>query len=1072
MRRITRGVLKLAVLASLPAAARAMAQAPPDWENQHVIGRNKEPGRVASLPLGPMPALDPTDYRVVTRRPSPFVLSLGGKWKFHWAPNPSERPADFYKPDYDVGDWAEIAVPGNWQCQGYGVPLYVNIRYPFKKDPPRVMGDPPKDFTNYDQRNPVGSYRRTFSVPEEWKGRQVFVQFNGVDSAFYVWLNGRQVGYSQDSRTTALFNVTKHLRPGENVLAVEVYRYSDGSYLEDQDFWRLSGIFRDVLLWSSAEVHIRDFFVHAELGDDHKTGRFGVDVELQNFGDEEKAVHVALELVDMSERDPVLWSDRTWTVPAGGTVVASFSVTDLNTEIKPWSAEQPNLYKLVVRLLEPADAAPLDVLLRKTAIETITHHVGFRTVEIRGGQLLVNGKPIYLKGVNRHEHDPQTGHYVTVESMVRDIKLMKQHNINAVRTSHYPDDPRWYELCDLFGLYVIDEANVESHGMGYGRESLAKDPSWKEAHLDRARRMVERDKNHPSVIIWSLGNEAGNGVNFHACYDWIKQRDPCRPVQYERAEHDRNTDVYCPMYATIEQIVGYASKPQQRPLVLCEYAHAMGNSVGNLQDYWDAIESHEQLQGGFIWDWVDQGLAKPVPSDGAARNEAPAGTPETFFAYGGDFGDRPNDGNFCMNGLVQPDRRPNPHLAEVRKVYQNVKVEPVDAAAGRVTVRNKFFFTNLKDFEATWVLRLDGEPVAKGTLGRVELAPQESRELQVPLPEMSRPGEYYLTVGFRLPEATRWAPKGHVVAWDQLLVKKVVATPGPAPELPPLELKQNAVAIEVTGKGFALSIEKSTGAILSYRAHDRAMLHGRLVPSFWKAPNDNQFRNQYLNRLGPWRNAAENRRIESAEVEQLSPASVRVKVGMTLPVGESHYEVTYLVEGDGRVHVDAAYTPGKGKLPLLPRFGVKLAVPRACDRVAWYGRGPQETYWDRKTGGEIALYRNTVDGMVHPYVRPQDTGNRTDTRWFSLTDSNGAGLKFTGAEPVSFSVWPFTIDDVMQAAHPYELPRRDFNTVFVDYKLHGVGGDNSWGARTHPEYTLPGDKPYRLSFTIEPLGAP
>jgi len=1063
MKRITRGVLKLAVLALLLTAARAMAQAPPDWENQHVVGRNKEPGRVAALPLG---APDPltTDWR--KPGPSPFVRSLGGEWKFRWSPDPSHRPADFYKPDYDVSGWDEIAVPGNWQCQGYGVPLYVNIRYPFKKDPPRVMGDPPEDFTSYTERNPVGSYRRTFTVPSEWKGRQVFLQFNGVDSAFYVWLNGRQVGYSQDSRTAALFNVTKYLKPGENVLAVEVYRYSDGSYLEDQDFWRLSGIFRDVLLWSAAEVHIRDFFVHAGLADDYRTGRFGVDVELQNFGKRNRPVQVFLQLLDMATGEPIVGSDGLWEVPAGGTETASISYAGMDLDIKPWSAEQPNLYKLRVEVREPKLGEKSN-----EAIETMTHNVGFRTVEVRGGQLLVNGKPIYLKGVNRHEHDPVTGHYVTVESMVRDIKLMKQHNINAVRTSHYPDDPRWYELCDLFGLYVIDEANVESHGMGYGRESLAKDPSWKEAHLDRARRMVERDKNHPSVVIWSLGNEAGNGVNFHACYDWIKQRDPCRPVQYERAEHDRNTDVYCPMYATIDQIVGYASKPQQRPLILCEYAHAMGNSVGNLQDYWDAIESHEQLQGGFIWDWVDQGLAKPIPPAEGAEAEAPAGRPKTFFAYGGDFGDRPNDGNFCMNGLVQPDRRPNPHLAEVRKVYQNVKVEPVDAAAGRVKVHNKFFFTDLSEFEATWILRLDGEPVAEGTLGRVELAPQESRELQVPLPETSRPGEYYLTVGFRLPEATRWAPKGHVVAWDQILVKKVVAEPGPPPELSPVELRQNAVTIEVTGKGFAVSIEKSTGAILSYRVRGRAMLHGPLVPNFFKAPNDNQYRNGYLTRLGPWRNAAENRRIESAEVEQPTPASVRVKLGMTLPVGESHYVVTYLVEGDGRVRVDAAYTPGKGKLPLLPRFGMKLAVPRAFDRVAWYGRGPQETYWDRKTGGEIAVYRNTVDGMVHPYVRPQDTGNRTDTRWFSVTDSGGAGLKFTGAEPVSFSVWPFTIDDVMQAAHPHELPRRDFNTVFVDYKLHGVGGDNSWGARTHPEYTLPGDKPYRLSFTIEPLGA-
>ncbi len=1054
MKTIGYNFLALAALVLLLAASRSMAQNPPDWENQQVVGHNKELGRVASLPLAlPDPAADRRE--ALRCNSSPFVVSLAGKWKFHWAPKPSQRPADFYKPDFDVASWGDIAVPGNWQCQGYGVPLYSNIPYPFKKDPPRVMGEPPQDFTNFDHRNPVGSYRHTFTVPPGWDGRQVFLQFDGVDSAFYLWLNGKKVGYSQDSRTTALFNVTQYLRPGENVLAVEVYRYSDGSYLEDQDFWRLSGIYRNVLLWSAADVHVRDFFVHAGLGDEYRTGRLGVDIELKNFAGKAKPVTVALELVDRATGDTVMTAERDGTVEAGCSRTVAFPVADVDFQVKPWSAEQPNLYRLVITLKD-GDGKP---------IETMTHHVGFRTVEIRGGQLLVNGRPIYLKGVDRHEHDPETGHYVTVESMVRDIRVMKQHNINAVRTSHYPDDARWYDLCDLFGLYLIDEANIESHGMGYGRESLAKDPSWKEAHLDRARRMVERDKNHPSVIIWSLGNEAGNGENFHACYDWIKGRDAGRPVQYERAGQDRNTDIICPMYSRIENIVAYGSKPQQRPLILCEYAHAMGNSVGNLQDYWDAIEAHKHLQGGFIWDWVDQGLNKPVPP----VYRVATGGPKTFFAYGGDFGDRPNDGNFCCNGLVQPDRRPNPHLFEVRKVYQNVKVEPIDAAAGRVKVRNKFFFTDLSEFEAGWILRLDGDPVADGSLDRIELGPQESRELRIPLPETLRPGEYFLTVQFRLPEATRWAPKGHVVAWDQFLVKQVAPTPGAPPKRPPLKLDDSGPAIEVSGETFTLSIDKATGALRSYRVRGREMLAAPLVPSFWKAPNDNQYRNQYLNRLGPWRTAAEKRTVASIKAEQPSPAVVRVTATMSLPVGESGYVLRYVVEGDGRVGVAAEYSPGKGKLPLLPRFGVKLAVPRACDQVAWYGRGPHETYQDRKTGGEIAVFYNSVDGMVHPYVRSQDTGNRTDTRWFSVADFQGAGLKFVGSEPVSFCVWPFTIDDVMQAAHPHELPRRDFNTVFVDYKLHGVGGDNSWGARTHAEYTLPGDQPYRLEFTIEPV---
>ena len=574
----------------------AIASAAEDWQNEQVIGRNKEPGRATSFPFPDrQSALDSDCAR-------PWFLSLDGDWKFHWSPDPQSRPAGFYQPDFDVTGWDEIPVPGNWQMHGYGVPLYVNIKYPFHKDPPRVMGEPPEDFTSYKHRNPVGSYRRTFTVPADWKGRQVFLQFDGVDSAFYLWINGQQVGYSQGSRTPALFNVTGSLRDGENVLAVEVYRYSDGSYLEDQDFWRLSGIFRPVYLWSTADLAIRDFFVRTDLDDDYRDATMQVDVEIANSSQTPRACTIEVSLLDGDGQVVAETVVGNLTADAGTTTPASTPTVPLEDPAK-WTAESPNLYKLLLEL-QDADG--------KT-IEVISHNVGFRKVEVRDGQLLVNGQPIYLKGVNRHEHDPVTGHAVSVESMVRDVVLMKQFNVNAVRTSHYPDDPRWYDLCDRFGLYVIDEANVESHGMGYGPESLAKDPKWKEAHLDRTRRMVERDKNHPSVIIWSLGNEAGNGVNTEATYAWIKKRDPSRPVQYERAELAANTDIYCPMYATIDRIVRYAGQPQERPLILCEYAHAMGNSVGNLQDYWDAIETHEQLQGGFIWDWVDQGLSADVP---------------------------------------------------------------------------------------------------------------------------------------------------------------------------------------------------------------------------------------------------------------------------------------------------------------------------------------------------------------------------------------------------------------------------------------------------------------------------
>ena len=597
MRKIVLPTGLMPVLAMGLLFASQGAAEPPDWENEQVFGRNKEAPSIAA------PVYPHEEAAVAGQRATnPWFQSLNGPWKFHWSPDPDQRPTDFYRDDFDVTGWHEVAVPGNWQRQGYDIPLYSNIPYPFQKDPPRVMGEPPRNYTTYAQRNPVGSYRRTFELPPGWQERQVFLQFDGVDSAYYVWVNGQQVGYSEDSRTPALFNVTKYVRPGANDVAVEVYRYSDGSYLEDQDFWRLSGIFRDVFLWSTADQHVRDFFVHTDLDGEYRHASLQVDVDAVNYSTSAANCSVDVKLLGRQREVVAETTIPPFELDPNSQRHLQSSVVRLDDPAK-WTAETPNLYTIVL-ILENSQGQVL---------EARSHQIGFRKVEIRDGQLLVNGQAVYMKGVNRHEHDPVTGHTLSTESMVRDIRLMKQFNINAVRTAHYPNDSRWYNLCDEYGLYVIDEANIESHGMGYGPESLAKAPTWKGAHLDRVQRLVERDKNHPSVIIWSMGNEAGNGDNFQACYDWIKQRDPSRPVHYERAELDNNTDIYCPMYARIEQLVSYASQPQRRPLILCEYAHAMGNSVGNLQDYWDVIERHSQLQGGFIWDWVDQGFLTNVP---------------------------------------------------------------------------------------------------------------------------------------------------------------------------------------------------------------------------------------------------------------------------------------------------------------------------------------------------------------------------------------------------------------------------------------------------------------------------
>lgn len=1037
----------------------------PDWENETVFAIGKEPPRATGWPLPDAESALSDD----APRSTPWVQSLNGLWRFHWSPDPDARPRDFYRPDADVSAWSEIPVPANWQLHGYGVPLYSNIPYPFHADPPRVTGQPPRQFTAYDHRNPVGSYRRTFRVPDSWAGRQVFLQFDGVDSAFYLWINGACVGYSQESRTPAVFNVTPHIAEGENVVAVEVYQYCDGSYLEDQDFWRLSGIFRDVSLWSSAHVHVRDFFARAELDQDYRDAVLDVEIDVTNSSDTSATCGVDVKLLNDQRQVVGQAATGPLEVDAQSHRPARIPPIRLSNPAK-WTAETPHLYTLLLTLTDG----------HGQVLECRTHPFGFRKVEIRDGQLLVNGQPVDLKGVNRHEHDPETGHVVSLDSMIQDIRLMKQANINAVRTAHYPNDPRWYTLCDTYGLYVIDEANIESHGMGYGPESLAKKPSWQAAHLDRVQRMVERDKNHPSIIIWSLGNEAGNGINFEVCYDWLKQRDPSRPVQYERAELERNTDIYCPMYADIPHLLQYASRDQQRPLILCEYAHAMGNSVGNLQDYWDAIEGHRQLQGGFIWDWVDQGLWKEVAPDAGVDDETgvsdSAASPplRRYFAYGGDFGDEPNDGNFCINGLVQPDRRPNPHLFEVRKVYQPVKIQWADAADRTVRIFNKQYFTNADQWETHWVLRRDGLEIARGSLGHLDIAPRTERIVPVALPACEGPGEYLLTVACALPQDTLWAARGHRVAWDQLVVDASGSSTRDRGDAEPtktdraLQLIETQEAYIVEGDRFRVAIDRHRGSLTSYRSEDQEMLSAPLEPNFWKVPNDNQYRNDYVRRLGAWRQAAERRQMREVTARQQAGHCV-VTATMILPVGESAYTVVYLINQSGHVTISTSYRPGATGLPLIPKFGMTLAVPEQYQHVRWYGRGPHETYWDRKTGGEIALHAGSVEELIHPYVRPQDNANRSDVRWFTITNVEGRGLKFAGTTPICFAVWPYTAHDLEQATHDYQLPRRDQITVNVDHQLHGVGGDNSWGARTHEQYTLPGDRPYAYQFTISPV---
>jgi beta-galactosidase len=1051
-------ILLLMMLSALPAAAGKQAKEQPqsqpqsnDWENPEMIGRNKEAPHCPIIPYNDTQTAIDNDTAQ-----SPFYKSLNGTWKFYWVRTPWLRPQEFYKENFCLDGWNDINVPGNWELQGFDAPIYTDEPYPFKPNPPKV----PHDF------NPVGSYHRDFTLPDNWDGRQVFIHFGAVKSAMYLWINGKEAGYSQDSRTPAEFNITKYVKKGKNTVAVQVFRWSDGSYLENQDAWRMSGIERDVFLFSTPPVHIRDYFVHADLDKKYTDGLFSVNIEVKNYFSTKETRWIRFMLLEGNNTtSPLAEFELKINLEPGKEITAHFEATIKNPQ--KWTAETPHLYNLLLSLVDKTNKIT----------EVVSSKIGFRKVEINDGQLLVNGVPIYIKGVNRHSHDPITGQYVTRETMIKDIQLMKQFNINAVRTSHYPNDTQWYDLCDQYGLYLVDEANIEAGGMAFHPDkTLMDNPLWENAILDRTIRMVERDKNHPSVIIWSLGNECGDGPHFHTTYRWIKQRDPSRPVQSEDARLEPHTDIYCPMYRRINQIEEYASKPQRRPLIMCEYAHAMGNSVGNLQDYWDVIYKYKQLQGGFIWDWVDQGLLK--------KNEKG----EEFWAYGGDYlpvGVNHNDKNFLINGLVFPDRKIHPHTWEVKKVYQGPKAEPVNLESGKIRLINRYNFINLNTLEILWEIKGDNNIIGEGTLvpEQINIAPGSSEIIQLPLPEI-QPGpgvEYFLNIYFKTKEATDLIPSGHEIGWDQfkLPISREVL-PTDISTLPSLELNQNETHFVIKGKDFVLFMDRKTGQFISWVYKGKELIKSWLVPNFWRAPTDNDFGWDMPKECRVWRDAGPNRKIDKVTLKQVDKSEIRVDVEATLPEGTdgAKYFTTYDVLGSGDLLVTNRFVPAPGvSLPVMPRFGMTMALPQEFDRVEWYGRGPQENYWDRKTGAAIGIYSNTVTGLYHPYIRPQENGNRDDVRWLALTDAGGMGLLMVGKPLLSISAHHFFNEDFdpgeeKQQRHPFDLVKRDLVTLNLDYKQMGVGGDTSWGdrARPHPEYTLPVKK-YSYGFRLRPFSS-
>ncbi len=1049
-------------------AGGILAQEVPDWENPSVIGINKEP---------PHATLFPFESSALARRgnreDSRYFRLLNGRWRFHWARRPDERPVAFFQQDFDDTEWDLIDVPSNWEIQGYGVPIYVNAAYPFWENPPFV----PHDY------NPVGSYRTTFQLPPNWDGREIFIDFGAVKSAMYLWVNGQRVGYSQGSKLPAEFDITDFVRPGENLLAVEVYRWSDGSYLECQDFWRISGIERDVVLWAAPKVHLRDFFVKAGLDETYTEGRLGVSLTLVGYGGGPAGPYsVSASLLDASgARVASLPSAGSGPLAEGGE--ANLALRAELGPVRTWTAETPNLYTLLLTLKDGEGRT----------LEVLRQDVGFRSVEVKDGLLQVNGVPITIKGVDRHEHDPYTGHVISKESMVEDIRLMKAANMNAVRTSHYPDDPLWYELADRYGLYLVAEANIESHGMGYHPDTtLGNNPAWELAHVDRLQRMVERDKNHPSVIIWSMGNEAGNGVNFYAGYRWIKGRDDTRPVQYERAGRDWDTDLYVPMYPGLDRLEEYGASDPEKPLIMCEYAHAMGNSVGNFADYWEVIDRYPSLQGGFIWDWVDQGLFKVTDAG------------DTIWAYGGDFGPAgtPSDGNFVINGVVQPDRKPNPHYWEIKRVYQWIQVEPLDLPVGRVRVRNDYEFRSLEGVEMRWQVLEDGRPVQEGTLPAPALAPQQAREVRIPLVPISLvPGAaYHLNVSFHTTGPGPLLPAGHELAATQFPLPFFDSLAAISPEaLPPVELVQGGRMIRVTGEGFAVEFDPAYGRISSFRLDGTELLRSGPSPNFWRAPNDNDYGGNWPTRLRVWASAGPRMEVLGTETRRLSPQAVEVTVRGILPSADSaSYTTVYTVLGSGDVTVESSLEPRGDSLPRMPRFGMRLAMPEGFERLTWLGRGPQESYWDRKTGADVGLYRSTVSEQFHPYVRPQETGNKTDVRWMALQRRDGVGLMILaggGEGPLgageeaqlgpraprvsvpwlSTSALHYTQEDLddgreKDQRHAGELKPEPWISVNVDLMQMGVGGINSWGPTALPKYSLPYGS-YRYRYTLRPLGA-
>ncbi len=1029
---------------------------PRDWENPAIFCINREPHH-ASIISYP----DKISVLAGNIRESANYLSLDGVWKFHYSDSPDKRPFWFFKDDFDTRKWDNIEVPSNWQMKGYDVPIYVNITYPFKQNPPYIDHS----------WNPVGSYKRTLTLPSSWKNKEVFLHLGAVSSAFYVWINEQLVGYSEESKLPAEFNITRYLKRGKNSLAVEVYRWSDGSYLEDQDFWRLSGIQRTVFLHARPKTRIVDYFAVADLDGNYADGTLKLEVDLAGAENNDNEISLQASLYDGNNE---IYSEVKKTNLENARATLDFSARI--PSVKKWTAETPDLYSLVLTLNDNSGKI----------LECVGAKIGFRKVEIRDSRLMVNGVAIHLKGTNLHEHHDVTGHVIDEETILKDIRIMKSNNINAVRTSHYPQQELWYDMCDRYGLYLIDEADIESHGIGYDKDvTLADKPEWAAAHLDRMQGMVERDKNHPSVIIWSLGNEAGDGHNFLNNYKWTKKRDSTRPVQYEREGDqtnatERHSDIVCPMYSKIDFIEKYAQDPKNdRPLIMCEYAHAMGNSTGNLQDYWNVIEKYPKLQGAFVWDWVDQGLL--VTDENGTK----------YWAYGGDFGKEgvPSDGNFCINGLTWPDRSGKPGLSEVKKVYQYIGFEPSDLKKGCVRIINKYDFITLKDFTIIWTVYSDGIAVKSGKLAFPDLQPHHDTVAVIPLGDIeSSPGtEYFLNLYATRSGEWNLVPEDHVYASEQFLLP-FTGKPiyGQRNELRVLQTKTEGNILTVSGEEFKVRFDLEKGRIISFSSGERELISKGPEPDFWRPPTDNDYGYGMDMKLGVWKKAGEKAVIRKVNIEQpeMDKVILTMEYDIPGPGGQkiAGYVSTYTLLGSADVIIKNQFSKLSGMIPEIPRMGMQMRLPVEYSNLRWFGRGPHENYSDRKTSAFTGLYESSVDDQYVPYIRPQENGYKTDTRWLTLTDEDGNGLLVSGSPLICFAALRNVHDDFESPGrlsqyrkdaktantHTNDVKPRDFVNLNIDYGQMGVGGDDSWGAEIHPEYRLL-DRKYEYSFRMRPV---